>query len=258
MNYKTKVLIIKTRNFLEADKILIALDENGAKVQFVGKGARRPLAKMAGYLNLFNYLNLVIAEGKNLDIVTSAENITNFKNLETDLEKTGVAFLIAELLDKLLEEKEKHYNLQKLTLCSYSWLNKSNKDQSRKIISFFLINILEKIGLLPELYKCINCNQNLSLKGLWFDFEKGGVICDKCQDQKQSGKEISEKEVKIIRLYLEIEKRISVGNLKRLDILKKIDNNLDKRINETLLKFIEYNTDRTFKSSEFLIKIKNL
>lgn len=257
MNYKTKALIIKSQNFFEADRLLTAIDQNGAKIRFLGKSVRKSQAKMAGYLNLFNYLDLVIVEGKNFDIATSAEIIKNFRNLETNLEKTGVAFFIAELIDKLLEEKEEHYNLQKLTICSYFWLNKAEKSQSKKIINFFLINLLDKIGFLPEIYKCVNCSQKLSLKNLWFDYDKGGIVCADCQNVKSSGKEISEKEIKILRLYLEIERSLLINHIKKLDILEKIDNNLDKRLNEILLRFIEYTTERKFKSEEFLKRLNN-
>ncbi len=257
MNFKTKALIIKSRKLNEADKILTAVNVSGAKIEFIGKGASRVTAKMSGYLNLFNYLDLIIAEGKNLDIVTSAENIKSFKNIETDLVKTGIAFLVAEVLDKLLQLGEEHYNLMNLTLSCYNFINQNPAEISEKVIGFFLINILEKIGLKPELEHCVNCDNKLNPKDLYFSYEMGGLICAGCLGKGNTQK-ISENEVKILRIYLNIGKNLYLNNLKPLDILKKIDDNLDDKINVLLLKYIDYNTERRFLSASFLEKIERL
>lgn len=256
MNFKTKALIIKSREFSETDKIFTAINYQGSKIFFLAKGVRRLQSKFSGHLNLFNYVNLILAKGKNLDIATSAEIIENFKTLEDNLKKIGIAFLIAESLDKLIQENENHPSVLFLALACFKWIEQNNPENISKIMPFFLINLADKIGILPELGKCVLCQRKNIDKKIWFDFHNGGIICQKCIKQKNIGKKISIQELNLLKYFLKLGR--SPIKIKRLDIFKKIPDNLNKTTTDTILKFIEYNTDKKFLSNSFLKKIDNV
>ena len=103
---KTKGIIIKRINLGEADKILTILTTDRGKIRVVARGVRRPEAKLGGFLELFRYNEYLLAEGRNLDVVTGASTIESFRQISLNLRKIGLAYYVAEIIDKLVEETQ--------------------------------------------------------------------------------------------------------------------------------------------------------
>jgi recombinational DNA repair protein (RecF pathway) len=163
---------------------------------------------------------------------------------------------MAEVIDKLMEEKEEHLGLIGLILACYLWVDKSKPEKTKKVINFFLINIAEKIGFRPELNFCVDCQKKPIPEKLFFDYSKGGLVCKSCIDQGFV-QEISVNEIKILRIYLNIGKKNHI-NQESLEILNKIDDNLDNKIMGLLFNYFDYTTEKKFLAKVFLKKIERL
>ena len=70
------------------------------KLRVVAKGVRRPGSKKAGHLEPFTLVNLLLARGRELDIITQAEAVRTFPQIRTDLLRLGLAAYVAELIDR--------------------------------------------------------------------------------------------------------------------------------------------------------------
>ena len=117
--YKTQGIIIKRRNFGEADRILTIYTKRSGKISAIAKGVRKPLSKLGGHLELFYVTDFILSEGRNFDIVAGAELCEDFPKLRKNLHATEQAFYISELTDKLLHdeiESRKIYSLLYETL----------------------------------------------------------------------------------------------------------------------------------------------
>lgn len=238
-SYKTRGIIIKRSNMGEADRILTIYTDKLGKIRVVAKGIRKIKSKLAGSLELFCLTNFVIAEGRNLDIVTAAEIEKCFFDLRNNLPKTQKAFYLGELVEKLTEDNdpnEEIYNLLDAVL------ENINTDQSDILISFFEFNLLTEIGYHPELMECLNCRTEISeSKKNYFNYEHGGLVCVKC---KKGEIEISNSAIKLLRLFLK----------HRLNSVKKV------KISDKILREVEYQTrsflnqisDKEFKTQRFL------
>ena len=81
--YKTSGIVLRKTKLGEKDLIVSILDESGALVRAVAKGARKPGGSYAAKLELFSVVDLMLAQGKNLDvIIATAKDMTIGRILE--------------------------------------------------------------------------------------------------------------------------------------------------------------------------------
>lgn len=99
--YKTEGIVLKRKNFGEADKLLTIYTKHYGKIRVIGKGIRKTTSRKAGSLELFNHSRLFLAKGRNLDIITETATINAYRGWRKNLTKVGVAYYFCELVDKL-------------------------------------------------------------------------------------------------------------------------------------------------------------
>lgn len=238
MTYKTKGIILKRSNFGEADRILTIFSDRFGKIRALAKGTRKQSSKLAGNLEPFCLANFVLAEGRNFDIVTEAEIINCFFKMRNDLTSVNSTYYLAEVIDKMTEDRQVHEDLFNLF---YKTLERINFLPEKIVLAYFEINLLSILGFQPELFKCQNCGQKISAGGNFFDFGEGGLRCKGCS---QSGLKISDEAIKVLRLFLK-------HDIKLLTKLK-----LPEKISEEVIditdRYLKNIHQQEFKSRRFL------
>lgn len=147
----------------------------------VAKGARKPGARISGKAELLNVNRLLLAKGKNLDIITQCESIESFANLRHDLARLTYALYYAELTQVfgqgLTEESERYFD--KLCL-SLGLMAASGRDPALLCLEFEFA-LLDMLGIKPELNFCVGCRTPLTESNLTaFNHELGGLVCQAC------------------------------------------------------------------------------
>jgi len=97
--YQTQAIVIKQTKFGEADKIVTLYTLEFGKLKAVAKGACRPGSKLGGNVEPPNYSLLMLAKGRNLDIITQSQTMDGFLSLKGDLWCISCGFYILELID---------------------------------------------------------------------------------------------------------------------------------------------------------------
>lgn len=197
---KTSGIVIKKINIGEADRILTILTDDRGKMRVVAKGVRKPRAKLTGFTDMFAYNELELAEGKNLDIVTSASTIERFIKDDTSLEKIGVMYYFCELSDKLIEEQSETKGAFELLRDVLHFLK--NHDLSVPLIkSYFEIKLLLLLGFTPELTKSVLSREALREdREIRFSVNLGGVIQGVDLAKDDFAREVSVNTIKFMRL----------------------------------------------------------
>ena len=104
--YHCEGIVLRTRLFGEADRIVTLLTKEKGKIEAVARGVRRPRNRLVGVTQQFSYLRGLIFTGKDLDQLSQAELIKSFAPLRDDLLKMAYATWWAELLDTFLPVAE--------------------------------------------------------------------------------------------------------------------------------------------------------
>src|SRR5579862_2141676 len=104
--YKSTAIVLHRTNLGETDRILTLLGRETGKLNAVAKGARGPKSRLSGVSELFTHSRILLAAGRNLDIVSQGEIRESFPALRTDLALMARATYLCELTDRLTEERE--------------------------------------------------------------------------------------------------------------------------------------------------------
>ena len=145
MYLRTEGIILKRKNFGEADRIVTIYTRDFGKVSCLAKGVRRPRSKKAGHIELGNWCKLFIAKGKNLDLLTEVEQKRAFGIEDFSEEKANKIYHLLELVNELTGEHEK--NLHVFILLA-QFLKKCNQnDKNFGIVSsVFKVKLMSLLG----------------------------------------------------------------------------------------------------------------
>src|SRR5215216_5491190 len=96
--YRTDAVVLSRLDFGEADRILTVYTPHLGKVGIIAKGARKPKSRLLPHLEYFTRSRLMLAKGRDLDVVTGAETLDAHLALREDLDAYAHASHCAELL----------------------------------------------------------------------------------------------------------------------------------------------------------------
>lgn len=209
--FKTEGIILKRRNFGEADRILTVFTPSKGKISVLAKGVRRIRSRRAGNVELLNRAVIYLYQSKGMPILTEAQTLESFQKIKEDLTLSTYAYHLIELVDKLTAENQENRIL-------YEHLVEVLKRLERKprqiLIRAFEAKILSNLGFANfQLY-----TQDLSsnVRQLLKDLEL--FSWDKIEEIKMKEKEALELE-RFLRYYIE---RTIEGKLKSRQFLKEL------------------------------------
>lgn len=149
-HYRAEGIVLKRKNFGEADRLLTIFTKHLGKVKVIAKGVRRPISRKRGSLELFNQVKFFVAKGRNFDIVTEVELKDNFASWRKDLVRVGVAYHLAEVVERLTAEHQEHKEVFELLKDGYSKLRTLGYWQLHDFIEGFKLSVLQELGFLDK------------------------------------------------------------------------------------------------------------
>ncbi len=179
--YSVKAINVGSFNLGESDKIITLFSAERGLIRAVAKGARKPGSKIAGRAEVLVVNNLLLANGRSLDIITQAEGIETFKTIRSDLIRLSYALYYAELTvhmgQGLNQESEAYFEMLVNALRQLANL----KEEPTSLCLNFQLSLLQLLGLSPELGCCVVCRKRLVEYDLSiFHHDLGGAICTSC------------------------------------------------------------------------------
>jgi DNA repair protein RecO (recombination protein O) len=184
-SYKTKAVVLKTYDLGEADKIVKLFSGEHGPIDSVAKGARKIKSKFSGRLELFNFVDLEMSRGKNLDIITQADIIKNFPGISLDFNKFIFCQMISDVMLKTHLSSENTGQVFKLIYLCFNEINSTSEINDIKMAgSFFIAKFLKITGYAPRLAECQVCGHNIIGKDNFnFSIKLGGIVCDRCHQR---------------------------------------------------------------------------
>jgi DNA repair protein RecO (recombination protein O) len=246
--YQADAIVLRRLDYGEADRIVTLLTREYGKLAAIAKGARRGKSRVSGSLDLFARSNMMLARGRNLDVVAQVERRGDVRHIAGNLQRTAYACLVAEVVDKVLEDRhpvDEIFDLVVGTLRDLNILERSPRADG----AWFLMRILEVLGYQPQLQQCPGCAAELPEAPGWFSPLLGGVLCARCGAHEQAGSPLSVNALKVLRL-------MAAGQAELYDRLK-LSSALLHEIEQALEAQLEYHLDRHLKSLEFIRSIGN-
>lgn len=245
--YKTEAIILRHRRMGEADKVLTLFTPNYGKIEVIAKGARRPKSRKTGHLEILSRSTLLLARGRNLDVVTQSEGAESLVTLREDLERLSQAIYVAELVDRFSAERVENYPLYLLLLDTLRRL--SGADPIELTLRFFELRLLSNAGFQPQLHECAACGQSLTPVVNYFSAAIGGCVCSACRLREGKARPLTVNALKVMRLF----QSGSFGDASRLRLTASLNNEIE----EHLRLYIRHVLEREVRSLEFVQTVRH-
>lgn len=175
--FRDQGIVLRTHKLGETDRILTLLTQGRGKVRAVAKGVRRPGSRFGGRLEPFGHVDLLLHEGRSLDIVTQAELIASHANIRDDWELSSAAAVLAELVDAVAVEGDRDNGLFLLLRAGMQALDAQPPDVG-PFIDAFLMRVAAAVGVGVEVQRCAVC----AGQGVhpFLSVTRGGSLCADC------------------------------------------------------------------------------
>ena len=201
---------------------------------------RRPESKLASALELYTHIDVLLAKGRGaLDVVAQVQRLPGTR-MAGEVERMSHAALIAELAERVCEDRHPVDGVYELTVMALDEL--ARETDPRRASAYFLMSALDLLGYAPQLMACASCERPLEAKPAAFSAAAGGFLCDRHDDFGMPKTSLAA--LKVLRL-------MASGDLQTYRRLK-LDGELMDDIERVLTLQLEHHLDRRLKSLQFL------
>jgi len=174
-SYKTDAVILRRSEYGESDYLLTIYSRPFGKLTVIAKGARKHLSRRAGHVELYSHSHLVVHKGRGMDVVSQAEVINPFSQLQSDLDRTLLASHFAELLDQFAFEGESNPRAFDVIVRGYKRLCDLDSD-ANLVTRYYEFQLLRVMGFEPNLFECVITGETLQATDQFFCSDEGGVV----------------------------------------------------------------------------------
>jgi DNA repair protein RecO (recombination protein O) len=225
MDFKYNAIILSKRDVGEADRIYTFYTREAGKVRALGKGVRKPNAKLAGGLEPITQAEIFVAKSHGMGKITGSIVENSFPGIKNNLDLLERVFYVFKILERIIAEQEKDEKIFELLVGFLRGMEKTEgqKDKTEIITLGFLFKVLGELGYQLEMGACVNCGKKLKpVEHNYFSISRGGVLCGDCQHLENKRIKVSNESIKLIRIFLQNK----LENLAKLKVSSADINNL--------------------------------
>jgi DNA repair protein RecO (recombination protein O) len=246
--YRTEAIVLRRMNLGEADRLLTLFSPDHGKLRVVAKGVRRPGSRKAGHLEPFTRVDVLLARGRELDIITQADSLDLFTGVHEDLERLGQAAYMVELLDRFTVEEGESRALYALLAEALGMLAAGSPPDP--LVRYFELRLLDLVGYRPELFRCLGCGEEIRPQDQYFSSQAGGILCPTCGRTREGALRISLNALKVMRHF----QRSPLTAALAPSVSAQVHTELEK----VMLHYLTYQLERDLNAPAFLDRVRAL
>lgn len=177
--YRTEGVVLRTHKLGEADRIIVLLTRDRGQVRAVAKGVRRTSSKFGSRLEPFMAVDVLLAHGRSLDVITQAQSKGSYGyGIAADYGRYTAATAIAETAERLTDVGEAGGAQYALVAGAFSALSR-DLHPSDLILDSYLLRALATAGWAPSFTDCARCGAPGPHDS--FSAPLGGAVCPVCR-----------------------------------------------------------------------------
>lgn len=247
MHYRTRAVVLKSKDYRDADKLMTVFSEKEGKFRAIARGVKKPRSSMRASLQPFCHSQLYLNRGRDLDLITQTRLLSFYGNIREDLTSTLQVVYLLELLDKALVDRVPMLHLYQDVLNVLEALEQMGYNPL--FIRYAELSVLTNSGYKPVMNQCVHCHKEDGLVNV-FDLPAGGIVCRNCRKEAGSGFEMSGESMAILRMMLN-------SPLQALPRVKATPDSLEQ-LELFLERYLEYHLESKFKMKDAMRKLKSL
>jgi DNA repair protein RecO (recombination protein O) len=247
-NIRVEAVVLRHSDWGEADRLLGLYTREAGKLRAIVKGARKLRSRKAGHLEPFTRVQLMLARGRDLWIVTQVETVDAFLPLREDLQRIGQASYVIELLDRFTYEEGQNRLVYGLLVDTLSRL--AGQDDLFQAVRYYELQLLDLLGFRPELVNCVSCGELIQARDQYYSALLGGVLCPNCGPREMSARPISMPALKYLRYF----QRSSYNEAARAQLPASVRQEMEAVIQYLLT----YHLERGLNSPAFIREVRRM
>ncbi len=229
MEYKYHGIVLGKRDIGEVDRIYTVYTREKGKIRVLGKGVRKPNAKLAGSLETITQGEFFVAKNRGLGKITGAIVTDNFGHIKQELMLLTNVFYVFRIIAQIISEEEEDGEAFSLLENYLAMLdNLGEKTELAEILTVgLLFKLMDRLGYCLEVNRCVHCEKKLVLEKNYLSISRGGMLCAGCCERETRKIAISNELIKLIRIFLKnklenlVKVRIDSRDLQQLKIIIK-------------------------------------
>jgi DNA repair protein RecO (recombination protein O) len=190
--YRDDGIVLRTQKLGEADRIITVLGRSTGRIRAVAKGVRRTKSRFGARLEPFTHVDLMLHQGRSLDIITQAEVIRPYgEPLAGDYPRYTAGVAMLETAERFTPvEKEPALRQLLLLIGGLRALGEAEHEPGL-VLDAFLLRSLAVAGYAPALQECARCGASGNGPGRAaaggvrqlpaFAIPAGGMVCASCR-----------------------------------------------------------------------------
>jgi DNA repair protein RecO (recombination protein O) len=184
LDYQAQAIILKTYRLGEVDKILHLYSRQHGPLRVVAKSAYKIKSKIGAKAQVLNCLDLILATGRNLDIIKEASRIDNFAAINSNYSALSLSYLMVDILDHIAISDDQYQEPFDLLFNHLKQMNQismgSDVDQEELMLAAsarYLWRLIKILGYKPELDHCSLSHKKRATNQIpqYFDFANGSI-----------------------------------------------------------------------------------
>lgn len=243
---RVEAVVLRHQDWGEADRLLWLFTREAGKLRVVAKGVRKMRSRKAGHLEPFTRVSLQLADSRDLPIVTQAEAQDAFANLRSSLAGIGYASYIVELLDRFTYEEGE--NIPLFDLLNQTLQRINQEPEAAFAIRYYELRLLDLVGFRPQLFHCVNCQEEILPQDQYFSAQAGGVLCPACGKQAAEVRSVTQAALRVLRHC----QRSNYAEAQRLTISSLVDTELE----QLMQYYFTFILERGLNTPDFLRRIR--
>ncbi len=180
-------------DYSNSSQIITFYTRNHGKMHVLAKGFKRASGKQSSKaIDLLTHYQIIFIkkEHTSLHTLTDAFVQDSYPLFRSDLGVYYKASCMAELVKEFTEENDPSEQLFGLFLDSLMGLSTGTVAALRLLA--FEIKMLNVLGYMPELRRCVNCKDSIrQLSEVRFHAKEGGALCGACRENFRDGMAVS-------------------------------------------------------------------
>lgn len=139
----TKCIILNTSDFGEADKIASAFSLEFGKISIKFNGVRKQKAKLKFLIQPFSYIDIECLKRGDFYVAKTGALLDNFPKIVSNFSKTICAYIIMEIISKVMPKNKVEPELFLETIEALEALEHENE---YRVVIGFIVNFFEILG----------------------------------------------------------------------------------------------------------------
>ena len=178
---KTMAVVLNSRRWGEADRIVTFYTEKHGKIRGIARGARRPKSRLGGPLEPFGVVDLTLFEKSpaTLARISQADLVKSFAKLRGDLTVMAAAACMVNMVKAITADRDPNLHIFNTLLGGLQSLEDEGDPALCSLV--FQVQVLGQTGFRPQTDHCTGCTSEIDPTSAQFSPRSGGLVCHACR-----------------------------------------------------------------------------